>query len=248
MANRHPNLLGLAGGGFDPGTMALARSPHPGPSGVIAHEMLHYHAAMNHHATAMPARRAIADQHQPTIQQEYRQTAIDIARTQLHVRETGTNRGDEVEAYTNSTGGQAGYAWCSSFAYWCHELAADRFGGMTTLPATFRAVFVWYDSKDINLRYRPAEIRSWSVWPEPGDVFVMTRRAGNVRSVVNDTRNRMTGHAGLVTGYDSARGELLTIEGNTDDGGSAEGDGVYARRRSLDSNLLVGCVRPLMYV
>ena len=49
---------------------------------------------------------------------------------------------------------------------------------------------------------------------KPGQIFIIDYGRG-------------AGHTGLVTGMRS--GKLLTIEGNTNDGGSREGIGVFAR-------------------
>ena len=53
--------------------------------------------------------------------------------------------------------------------------------------------------------------------PETGDVFVIDHGHG-------------LGHVGFVVELDQA-GDLVTVEGNTNPGGSREGDGVYRRTR-----------------
>lgn len=132
--------------------------------------------------------------------------ALEIAGRQVGVRELGRNRGERVEEYQASVGAHPGDPWCSAFVYWCFEHAAREVGMVNPLPRTAGALKLWRNSAVFRRHKEPA----------PGMVFVMDKGHG-------------LGHVGIVEHVQGL--ELVTIEGNTDDGGSREGDGVYRRVR-----------------
>lgn len=137
--------------------------------------------------------------------------ALQIAMSQLHVRETGRNEGPEVNVYLAEGGGlDPGYKWCASFCAWALRRAARELG----LPVPSRASSIgklWQ-------RYN-----EWfTSIPAPGAVFL---------HLSDPTDPWSPGHCGFVVGI---RGdELETVEGNTNAAGSREGDGVYLRTRPM---------------
>jgi hypothetical protein len=44
---------------------------------------------------------------------------------------------------------------------------------------------------------------------------------------------RRIGHVGFIDSWDAASGYAITVEGNTNEAGSREGDGVYRKRRLI---------------
>jgi hypothetical protein len=136
--------------------------------------------------------------------------ALEVARTQLGVREaTGHNDGAAVESYLRSVGLGKGYAWCASFVYWCYSQAAKALVVGNPLTQTGGVLDHW-------ARTRGQKV---SV-PQVGDIFIMDFGEGK-------------GHTGLVK---EVRGSMVvTIEGNTNDANSREGDGVYERIRPISS-------------
>lgn len=124
----------------------------------------------------------------------------------------GSNSGPKVNQYLASVGCPPGYAWCMAFVYWCYYMASLRLN----LP---------------NPAYRNAsctQVHNWAAnngkivaEPQDGDVFLV-RGPGNTYT-----------HTGIVI---RAGGRVTTIEGNTNDNGSAEGIGVFYRTRAT-SNL-----------
>lgn len=117
----------------------------------------------------------------------------------------GDNRGRAVERIQKRTGNRRGDAWCASLVY---DAGNGMLGVHWPLPATA--------SCDVLLEYarKHGLLRSA---PEPGDVFLLMRAEHDAI------------HTGFVT-------ELLadgyrTIEGNTNDDGSANGYCVLRRTR-----------------
>jgi hypothetical protein len=143
------------------------------------------------------------------------------ALSQEGVREHRTNghadnTGPQVEAYQRACGLPPGVAWCAAFVYWAVSEEAKAAG----VPCPF--------PRD---GYCPT-IHSWArrkglivATPEPGDAFLVLR---------NYPDGRFASHIGIVTGVNGGR--FATIEGNTGDGGTNEGDGVYQRSRPINAN------------
>lgn len=122
----------------------------------------------------------------------------------VRVRETGQNRGVWVQKFLAAVGLGPGYAYCASFVFWCLKTAGYK-GDLPKLPAA---------------------VRNWAAWaqktgrivdkPERGDLFYWLNEDG-------------TGHIGFVV---KNRGMMVdTLEGNTNEAGSREGDGVYRKSR-----------------
>lgn len=137
--------------------------------------------------------------------------ALELAISQIGVRETKRNRGPEVDAYLLSAGldpTKGSYPWCASFCYWAFQKAARELGVPNPVPRTAGVMKMWAKS--------PFWARSG---PVAGAIFIIDHGGGK-------------GHAGFVE-Y-AAPLHIVSIEGNTNDGGSREGDGVYRRTRRKD--------------
>lgn len=133
--------------------------------------------------------------------------ALEVGLTQLHVREkTGHNDGEAVESYLKSVGLGKGYAWCAAFVYWCFNQASKQLSVENPLVKTAGVMDHWRKAKD-----------NIVLSSQKGDIFIMDFGGGK-------------GHTGLVISQTSDR--IFTLEGNTNDGGSREGDGVYKRNRN----------------
>lgn len=141
-----------------------------------------------------------------------RYRAIEVARTQLFVREkTGHNDGREVEEYLQSVGLGKGYSWCQAFVYWCYQQSADALH--ITNPVTHTAGVLYHWQHTHGEKLEPSRAIA-------GDVFVMDFGNGE-------------GHTGMISEvrYDV----ITTIEGNTNIDGSRNGNGVYERSRNLST-------------
>jgi hypothetical protein len=143
--------------------------------------------------------------------------ALAIARTQVGITENpvGSNSGPEVNSYLKSVGLGKGFAWCAAFVYWCFNEAADKQGCENPLIKTAGVLDHWRKAMDREIAVvRHVAAKNNPVLVKPGMIFIMDYGSGN-------------GHTGFVEKIEEGR--LVTIEGNTNDGGSREGIGVFRR-------------------
>jgi hypothetical protein len=150
-------------------------------------------------------------------------TTLKVATSQDGVRESpGTpNRGPQVDRYVTSVGLNPanGYSWCQAFVYWCFDQAAATLAVANPCVKTAGVLDHWARSPPDD-RIAAAAAADDPTLIRPGAVFIIDHGGGK-------------GHAGLVTGVVS--GEIATIEGNTNEAGSRDGDGVYEKTRAIDS-------------
>lgn len=128
------------------------------------------------------------------------------------IREAGENKGFDVQRITSyaGLGDKGGFAWCAMFVYYIVRQAGVK---ADLIPkkgdcAAVRNWVNWAESKG-RLRTTPAR----------GRLFFWLGRNGQ-------------GHIGICLGG-SVMGVFRTIEGNTNGGGSRDGDGSYKRTRTL---------------
>lgn len=135
--------------------------------------------------------------------------AVEYAVTQNGVRERTNNSGAAVDAFLASVGLGPGYAWCMAFVYWCVQQATGDLGLINPLVRTGGCMRQWNETACFKT----------TTDPQPGDIFIMDLGGG-------------AGHTGFVV--DVTPTTIRTVEGNTNDNGSANGDGVYMRERRRD--------------
>lgn len=152
-----------------------------------------------------------------------RAVAVARAALALHVRETGgQNRGPLVEAIQLYVAGSRHYPWCAAFCDVCLRLGFAAAGQFMLLNVGISCSSLVRRAREVGRVY---EVEDHSTGqfrisrPQPGDLMVM--RGG-------DTGYK---HLGLVADCQQEDGGIPTIEGNTNDAGSAEGDGVYEKLR-----------------
>ena len=159
------------------------------------------------------------------------EAALAVARKEIGVSEEppGSNSGKKVEAYLKSVGLNGGYAWCAAFVYWCAAEAAKQTGLPNRLPRTAGVLNMWNRARADGLPCVSAEqAREQPALVTAGMVFIMKFSA-------------TTGHTGFVEAREAGR--LVTIEGNSNDGGSREGTGVFRlTRRTLGMPQLLGFI------
>lgn len=120
---------------------------------------------------------------------------------------TKQNDGPWVEAIQRVTGNKRGDAWCASFVTFVLDIA---YRGKNPLVRSA--------SCDVMLEF--ARKHNWLVAkPEVGDVFLVMKTPTDAV------------HTGVVTAVGKA--SFRTIEGNTNEGGSRDGWGVFARERKF---------------
>lgn len=130
--------------------------------------------------------------------------------SEVGVRErTGRNDGREVTGYLNSVGLTSGYAWCAAFVHWCLKQC-----GISS-PITAWSPTAVNPDKMIYSKKR---------WVAPF-------KTATVFTLYYNSKGRI-GHTGFADEMVSD-GMLQTVEGNTNSGGSRDGDGVYIRFRPI---------------
>jgi hypothetical protein len=132
---------------------------------------------------------------------------LEIAATQVGVREHGHNRGPEIDGYNRDIGHDPAKAdpWCAIFVSAMVKRACDALG--VPVPIHLTAGVFTLDEQ------APRAMRSSIA--TSGSIFILNGHK----------------HTGFIeTAFPN--GNCVTIEGNTNNGGSPEGDGVYRRTRA----------------
>jgi uncharacterized protein (TIGR01370 family) len=181
-------------------------------------------------ASSVPVRDPLPQRDSP-----FAARVIDVAMSEIGVREVppGSNRGPKVDQYISAVDPglvSQQVPWCMCFVYWCFQETARQLGTTVHIPKSAGVRDSWsktqtraqQDASIVIVDKRDALRDPSRV--KPGMVFFLTRAGG--------------GHTGIV--IENNNGMLETIEGNTNDNGSAEGIGVFrrSRRRTTDDNLL----------
>jgi hypothetical protein len=130
---------------------------------------------------------------------------------QVGVREaTGLNDGVQVAQYLESTGLTEGYAWCAAFVNWTYVK------NNVEVPEKYPA---WSPSW-----FPPSRVY------EDIDIGGSTPQKGDVFGLYFKSKNRIA-HVGFIHKWPPDKNYCITVEGNTNEAGSREGDGVYKKRR-----------------
>ena len=143
---------------------------------------------------------------------------IEVAQANVGERETnGPNRSPWIDELCNRLGVKLGSSYCASaVAFWLHEVGCKA---LADNPASSQSWKAWADDNG-RLRSDPNDLLKCTGalggWTDPNDsahghIFVITER---------------------LTTTDGDVAAVKTIEANTSSGGSANGDGVYDRRRN----------------
>lgn len=130
--------------------------------------------------------------------------------SQIGVREkTGKNDGVMVEKYLNSAGLSKGNPWCAAFVYYTFKQngANLKVSGKGWVPSYFP------ENKTIYVR---------------GKYSKMNPKYGDLIGIWFENKGRLA-HIGFYDSEDDTY--YYTVEGNTNEAGSREGDGVYRKKR-----------------
>ncbi|WP_343524392.1 CHAP domain-containing protein [Pedobacter sp.] len=136
-----------------------------------------------------------------------RENIRDTYQSQIGVRElTGRNDGVAVSKYLSYVWLKPGNPWCAAFVSWTlgqNGISNARSGGCVQLMEQGRIIY---------RSGKPNQI------PQMGDVFF-----------IYFAEKKRVAHTGFVDQWGET--SVLTVEGNTNEAGSREGDGVYRKRR-----------------
>jgi lysozyme family protein/peptidoglycan hydrolase-like protein with peptidoglycan-binding domain len=175
------------------------------------------YAALTAPMTAALARLAAPGQLAPLVVAYARQ---HLAQHPLEVG--GQNAGPWVRLYTDGQEGER-FPWCAGFATFVLEQACGTLGVPLPVARTLSCDGMATSAGTRLVRGTDAGVRSRV---GPGSFFLQRSRTAAERA---QYRYR---HTGIIVGVDSET--LSTIEGNTNDDGSAEGYEVCARTRGYD--------------
>jgi hypothetical protein len=129
---------------------------------------------------------------------------VTVASSQVgNCEEGGNNRGQHVEKYLRSVNAKPGDAWCSAFVAWVLNVCGVTHKINAWSPTAVSRNVIWQ--------------RGEGEEPQGGDVFG-----------IYYTSLKRVGHAGIIERWGSY---VHTIEGNTNDGGSRDGDCVMRKIR-----------------
>jgi hypothetical protein len=132
--------------------------------------------------------------------------------SQIGVRETGFNRGPDVEKYLRYVNLPKGNPWCAAFVCWVLGKAG------VSDPRTGWSPGLFPDNKVIWMRGERGKLAT----PNTTDLF----------GLYFPEKKRIA-HVGFIDAWDDKW--LITVEGNTNISGEREGDGVYRKRRMVGS-------------
>ena len=147
--------------------------------------------------------------------------ALVVAYARQHLRQApreveGDNRGPWVRLYMRGNEG-AEWPWCAGFVSYCVQQAARALGGKAPLPYTFSCDRLADAAMRAEL-FVDGSTPGASARVRPGSLFL-------VRRARNDWQ-----HVGIVTARTTTT--FRTVEGNTNDEGSANGHEVAERTRA----------------
>lgn len=120
---------------------------------------------------------------------------------------TGHNDGAKVEVYLRSVNLPKGNPWCAAFVSYCLQVNHIKNPRSGWAPAYFSTTSTIWTRGNLNNRL-----------PMPGDIF----------GIYFQNKGRIA-HVGFVHRFGNKY--TITVEGNTNEEGSREGDGVYLKRR-----------------
>jgi len=154
----------------------------------------------------------------PDGEEAARQELQSIYSNEIGVREeTNQNDGKRIVEYLNYTGLSEGYAWCAAFVSSCFKEAGYREPKTAWSPSLFPSKrIIWKRNGGAVMRNGKSKL------PKKGDVFG-----------IYFTNLKRIAHAGFVDEWGDTY--VITVEGNTNEGNSRDGDGVYRKRRPLSS-------------
>jgi len=134
----------------------------------------------------------------------------------IGVKEIGYNDGPEVAGWLARVFRKPGAPWCAAWAWCMLDDACTALGLTNPLPPT----------AGVHLLIQRTKIQgAWTSEPGPGFIFAIDHG--------RDRNGNRIGHCGIVLDV-TGDGALATIEANTNEAGSREGDCVAVKTRRLD--------------
>ena len=161
--------------------------------------------------------------------------SLEVAKTQIGVKEQGYNRGKIVSQYIKTGGGTIGQSWCMYFVYWCYNEASKLLKIKNPLLRT--------GSCAAQLKYANSKFSGMKVIKVNGMFFSGKINSGAIaifkKGTIynNDIGKLWLGHTGILEKQIN-NNTFQLIEGNTNATGSRNGDGVYTKIRNKNNSKL----------
>ena len=134
---------------------------------------------------------------------------IKEAHRHIGVKELTRNSSPEIDGWLKRVGVGSGNPWCAAFAWCVLDDAIKALGCTNHLPPT----------ASVHKLFTMAhQHHAWWTDPTPGVIFGIDHGGG-------------LGHCGIVLDVDGVK--LATIEGNTNEAGSREGNAVVVKQRNV---------------
>lgn len=147
----------------------------------------------------------------------------EVYSSEIGVREkTNRNDGERVAEYLRYSGLSEGYAWCAAFVSWAYGEVGLKQPKTAWSPSLFPSKRLVWNRGPIKGKLIEGLSKKDNHLPQKGDVFG-----------IYFTNLKRIAHAGFVDEWGDKY--VITTEGNTNEGGSREGDGVYRKRRLISS-------------
>ena len=155
-----------------------------------------------------------------------RQRVKAIYDSQMGVREaTGHNDGPQVEQYLRYTGLGKGNAWCAAFVCWVLGQAGVENPKTAWAASLFpKEKLIWKQGMVAKSHQVQSEKRR--------DCFTGNTQLATIFGLYFPSLKRIA-HCGFIDQWGET--QVITVEGNTNDQSSREGDGVYRKRRPIKS-------------
>jgi hypothetical protein len=141
----------------------------------------------------------------------------------------GSNKGPEVSRYLQSVGLSPGLPWCMSFVYYIFDEVCKRLGKTNTVVKTGGCMNHWGEAPS-DAKIPVDRVKSSPNLIRPGQIFIMSRPGKGL------------GHTGIVVAVDEKDRSFTSMEGNTNDQLSGEGDRVGVNKRKIDGTNLIGFI------
>jgi hypothetical protein len=134
---------------------------------------------------------------------------INIAISQIGTVEEYTNGGKQVNVYLKTVGLGTGYYWCAAFQKWVFNTAGIKTPGCNGAAASF-----FNKGRNVYQKGGKAPLEAVQIADNVSFYYTNLGRIGHIALVEKIEANA-----------------FITIEGNTSEAGSRNGDGVYRKRR-----------------
>lgn len=151
--------------------------------------------------------------------------SLDLTRGYVGKQETtGANRGPVIDTIAKALNVPLGVSWCAQFVTWILMRAYGM--DKSTLRKKLGFDSPWYCDSTKDWRAQAMRHGMMTDSPTSGDLFILLNESGEAH------------HIGFVVTPPDATGRFQTNEGNTNSGGSVNGDGVYNRTRTASASVV----------